>query len=218
MDGAQKPTGALQGQKQEVKPTPKSIGMPKPYTDTEQIQHEKHQEYRELLSKGEISLMLDTYDDIFSDFDPRPYHSRALSVDFLDEASRAAREKSGTLQIHFLLPAHERKYAIEGIIKKRLRAHFERHYHLLHKEAKQKIVNGLLISALGFILMIGAAYTFIHEDGQFLMILLGVILEPAGWFAVWEGMYIIFFSSRDNKQELEFYHKMTHADIRFDTY
>ena len=36
-------------------------------------------EKQDLLSKGEISILLDTYDDIFSDFDPRPYSQRALS-------------------------------------------------------------------------------------------------------------------------------------------
>lgn len=48
---------------------------------------------KEIIDKAEISLVLDTYDDIFSDFDPRPYGERALSSDFLDEAKKAARDK-----------------------------------------------------------------------------------------------------------------------------
>ena len=35
---------------------------------------------------GAVSLWLDTYEDIFSDFDPRPYGQRALSEDFVAEA------------------------------------------------------------------------------------------------------------------------------------
>ena len=35
--------------------------------------------------KAEVGLRLEKYDDIFSDFDVRPYSARALSVDFLEE-------------------------------------------------------------------------------------------------------------------------------------
>ena len=43
------------------------------------------EETEKLLQQSEISLLLDSYDDIFSDFDPRPYNQRALSQDFLAE-------------------------------------------------------------------------------------------------------------------------------------
>jgi hypothetical protein len=45
------------------------------------------------MNHNEIKLMLDTYDDIFSDFDPRPFSQRTLSEDFLEEARKASREK-----------------------------------------------------------------------------------------------------------------------------
>src|SRR5690349_704077 len=45
-----------------------------------------------LLIKSELSIWLDTYDDIFSDFDPRPLNERALSDDFLSEARKMARD------------------------------------------------------------------------------------------------------------------------------
>ena len=35
-------------------------------------------EKQKLLEISEISLLLDSYDDIFSDFDQRPYAQRAL--------------------------------------------------------------------------------------------------------------------------------------------
>ena len=35
------------------------------------------------LREGNISLVLDSYDDLFSDFDPRDYSQKALSDDFL---------------------------------------------------------------------------------------------------------------------------------------
>ena len=59
---------------------------------------------KKLLQLSEISLIIDTYDDIFSDFDPRPYSQRALSDDFLLEARKASKDKvSGTFELNFLV-------------------------------------------------------------------------------------------------------------------
>ena len=84
---------------------------------------------QELLAKSEISLILDTYDDIFSDFDPRPYEERALSDDFLLEAKKASRDKAtGTIELIFMMPAGKRDTHKESLIKRRLRDHFRKHY------------------------------------------------------------------------------------------
>ncbi len=40
----------------------------------------------------EISIAIDTWDDIFSDFDPRPLNIRALSEDFIAELKKRYRE------------------------------------------------------------------------------------------------------------------------------
>ena len=79
------------------------------------------EEKQELLQKSEVSLWIDHYDDIFSDFDPRPYSQRGLSDDFLIEAKKFIKEKaSGSFELIFLVPELMRKPESEGIIKKRL--------------------------------------------------------------------------------------------------
>ena len=50
--------------------------------DSEKFE-QREEKVRNLLKKGEISLLLDSYTGIFSDFDPRPYAERTLSDDFL---------------------------------------------------------------------------------------------------------------------------------------
>src|SRR3989338_253090 len=77
------------------------------------------------LNLREITLQLDTYDDIFSDFDPRPYAKRELSEDFLKEIQRRYLEDNrGGFEVLFTLPSQVRDTAGEALIKKRLRAHF----------------------------------------------------------------------------------------------
>jgi len=62
------------------------------------------------LREGNISLILDSYDDIFSDFDPGDYSERALSDDFLSECKKAAVNKEERLELRFLVPKTKRDY------------------------------------------------------------------------------------------------------------
>jgi hypothetical protein len=79
----------------------------------------------ERASLREITIQLDVYDDIFSDFDPRPYQERELSEDFLKEIQRRYLEDNrGRFEIHFTIPSSERDTKEEALIKKRLREHF----------------------------------------------------------------------------------------------
>lgn len=173
---------------------------------------------QELLAKSEISLILDTYDDIFSDFDPRPYEKRALSDDFLQEAKRASREiKPGVLELRFLMPAAERKPHLEAEIIKRLHAHFKKHAHRLKEETKKITQKGVLIVALGLIMLMISAFILSKQSGFFFKLIF-VVLEPAGWFAAWYGLEAIFYGTKEKSADLRFYQNMSRAEISFNSY
>jgi hypothetical protein len=54
-------------------------------------------------------MTLDSYDDIFSDFDPRTFDVREISHDFLDECKRRIRETySGAFFLTMVLPQDKR--------------------------------------------------------------------------------------------------------------
>ena len=179
---------------------------------------EKELEKEELLAESEISLILDSYDDIFSDFDPRPFAHRALSDDFLLEAKRAARDKQGSLELRFLIPKNERKLDAETIIKGRLREHFKRHYDLLKIEVAQTRKKGWLMALVGIICIIFASYLLSLDMDTFLIHLLIVILEPAGWFTAWTGLDEIYYTVNQKKPDMDFYQKMMHSGIIFVSY
>jgi len=170
-----------------------------------------------LLSMFEISIWLDTYEDIFSDFDPRQYNERSLSVDFLEEAKRASRDKpSGNLQLKFVMPAKMKNPYHEAQIKKRLQEHFKRHHMLLHKEASNTFKKGMIFTVIGIVVMFLASFILFKAEQKTLLVdFLVILLEPAGWFLFWEGLNIIVFKSKEISPELEFYRKMAHCEIRF---
>jgi hypothetical protein len=171
-----------------------------------------------LLGASEISLILDTYDDIFSDFDPRPFSQRALSDDFLLESKRAARDKILGMELKFLIPKNKKNGETENIVKKRLHEHFKKHHELLEKEIFDTTRLGIIFVIIGFALMSGAAAIKYFLGDSFLWTILLIITEPSGWFTVWTGFDHIFWRSSEKKKELEFYRKMSKADISFIQY
>lgn len=172
---------------------------------------------KELFREFEISLLLDSYDGIFSDFDPRPYSDRALSDDFLHESRKAAKDKpSGKIQLKLLIPANKRSLLHEKVIKKRLRDHFKKHHELLEKEKKNIIRKGLGFTIAGVILMLITSFVFFHrEDKSPIIRFLIVLFEPGSWFLFWEGLNQSVFESKRVNHNLKFYKKMSSSEIIF---
>jgi len=176
-------------------------------------------EIKNLLEKAHISLLLDSYDALFSDFDPRPYAERAISDDFLLEIKRAVREaKPGVFEMGFLIPKHLKNAHEEEIIRERLHHYFHKQTMDIIHEAKGIIGKAVLYVFVGFLLMFGASYIDHELTSIFLLNFVKIVIEPAGWFLVWYGFDQIFYDAKSRKPEVEFNRKMSHADIHFDTY
>jgi hypothetical protein len=187
------------------------------------------------LKLSQITLTLDKYGDIFSDFDPRSYIERALSIDFLSEIRRASREKpNGVIELKMLIPKKVRNQKDEALIIKRLKNHFKRHFERLQSDVKRLKKVGALMVGIGF--LIGVLVVLVLENVThnvdhsmffqnpllwLVMIFPSVILvlmEPASWFLIWEGMNKLVFDWRVKQPDLEFYEKMTKCDIVFEEY
>lgn len=180
---------------------------------------QKEDEKKKIIDMSEISISLDTYDDIFSDFDPRPYSQRSLSGDFLTEAKNAAKEKTtGKVELRFMIPSAVSDPKQEVIIIKRLRDHFRKHYREVKKDYNDMLRKGFTLIFVGFFLIISAGLISIHEPKTFLLSILFLIFEPAGWFTTWSGLDRIFFLPETKKHNMKFYKKMSEADISFMTY
>ncbi len=173
-------------------------------------------EKAKIIEASRISLFLDSYDDIFSDFDGRSYIKRSLSNDFLSEAKRASMEKGEGVELHLLVQKKDRSNSTEAVIKRRLKDHFKHHADKLRKEKKNIIKRGIKYIIFGTILMLVAAwFAFEFGEGSFWVTFFIIVMEPGGWFLFWEGFDMVLFESKTNKEEFDFYHKMARADISF---
>lgn len=181
------------------------------------IKKKENFEAKKTLKKSKIILQLDSYDDIFSDFDPRPYDKRALSDDFIQETKRATRDYGDQLELRFLMPAEMRDSKDEKIIIKRLKEHFHKHALRYKKEISNTLNKGVICSMIGFSLMISGAY-FATFYNHVLFQFVKVLFEPIGWFTMWYGLDLIFYAAKKSNSDLTFNEKLTKADIVFQSY
>jgi hypothetical protein len=173
----------------------------------------------DILKMSEIALWLDTYDDIFSDFDPRPFNQRSVSVDMLDELKRASRDKaSGQTELKFLIPAKDRKLETELNIKKRLKDHFKRHFEEINNGKKKIFAKAITFVILGFAMLFFAAYIDHLGKSGLLYSAIVIFFEPAGWFTFWFSLEQIFDYFKEKNPEAVFYEKMSNAEISFISY
>ncbi|MEK6856016.1 MAG: hypothetical protein AABX66_02550 [Nanoarchaeota archaeon] len=169
-----------------------------------------------LSERADIGLNIETYNDIFSSFDPRPYSQKALSQDLLNELKRATRETTpGGIELTFIMPRDKRNWEHEVVIKRRLREHFKKHYIQLVSDSKRLKFRGYGMALLGVLMIFVSSLLYSIEDSNFLIRFLVILLEPAGWFTAWTGLEDIYYTGRELKKELDFYEKMSNAEVAF---
>ncbi len=172
-----------------------------------------------LLEISQISLWLDTYEDIFSDFDPRPFSERTVSDDFLLESRKALREKkSGKVELKFLIPEKERQIRTETAIKKRLKEYFQKNWNR-HKQKLKIAENRVkILFGTGFLMLLLSTAITYRNPKIFILYLLVTLLELGGWLSIWFGLEQFLYEVKEKKPEAEFYEKMADAKIEFIAY
>jgi hypothetical protein len=171
------------------------------------------------INKLRVSLWIDDYSEIFSDFDPRPYSQRTVSEDFINETKRVVRGNHDKTEVSILIPYNKRDKRIESIIRKRLIEHFNNRYIDLKEENKNIINRGRFFILFGFIiLMINNFIFYDFYDELIYFKFLFIVLEPVSWFSFWEGLNLTVFQSKDNSKLLNFNKKMSFSEIIFQSF
>lgn len=162
----------------------------------------------------EIPLILESYQDIFSSFDPRDYSDKAISKDFLLECKNASMDKEKKIKLNLFLPKNKRALITEEKIKRRLKEHFKKHF----LEKKRELINLISIGIGWFIagcfLIVLTAF-LIEKETSFLVNVLVNVAHPGGWFFLWEGLAKVLIHSKENKEDYWFNKKMKEAKISF---
>ncbi|MCX6310130.1 MAG: hypothetical protein NT084_00635 [Bacteroidetes bacterium] len=164
----------------------------------------------------DLNIWIDSYNDLFSDFDSRPFSERAISDDFIREMNKLTEEKDELIKtLRFQIPVKERDAKIEDIIIKRLSKDFKREYAQIAREVNNNRHKGLIMAACGIsALMIAVLITTI-EMKKLGQNFLRILFEPAGWFLIWSGLEKIFFDGKTVKRKRDYYARLEKCKIEF---
>jgi len=164
----------------------------------------------------ELSLWLDNYDDIYSDFDSRHYLKRRISEDFLHELRLSKKYKKETVtDILLLLPQEKRSEENEKIIANSLREFFKDQFRNNNDKYRKKMRTGIVLFIIGFAIMTINSYLAYKGLHSFAFSVARVILEPAGWFLLWLAFDFLIYDLRTIRKETEFFNELSQANVHF---
>jgi len=164
----------------------------------------------------EITIAIDSWDDVFSDFDPSPLESRILSEDFLAELKKRYREtQRGNFIITIYAPLTLKDETSERLVIKRLKQYFKFRHLSIQKEISDALKKGVLFVAGGITFLSFLTLVAYYKVLSVLALeLLSIILMPLGWFGIWEGFSRIIDPSPFLKQDLELFSKLSKASYK----
>lgn len=165
----------------------------------------------------EITIAIDSWDDVFSDFDPSPIDQRILSEDFLSELKKRYRENQrGNFIITIYAPPSMKDDLTEKLVTKRLKQYFKFQHLAVSKEVTTAIRKGFIFVVGGvFALSVQTLLTYFQLLERLAIELMGIILMPLGWFGIWEGFSRLIEPAPFLKQEKEIFAKLSRASIKF---
>ena len=164
----------------------------------------------------QVDIAIDTWDDVFSDFDPRPLNERILSEDFIAELKKRYRQTPrGSYRVTILAPKNLKDEQVETTVVQRLKKHFKYLSLQRQKEIIQIRVKGAIFVLFGicFLTFLTLAAYF-KWFGDLAIEIVGIVVMPLGWFGIWEGFSKIVDTSPKFSQEEIFFDKLAKAQYR----
>ncbi len=174
---------------------------------------------KSLLNLAEVSILLDSYEDIFSDFDPSEYKERVVSDDFIAQVRKFTRRKSAEkMSLKLMMPLAQRNELTEKVIIRRLHSHFRNAYQRAITDIRQTNLRAMILCIIGIVMIFIATYFSLLMPVKPHLHFIIALFEPGGWFFIWTGLDHLLFSSKDAKRDKSFYSKMMKSEISFIAY
>jgi len=165
----------------------------------------------------DLTVAVDTWEDIFSDFDPGPVEKRVLSEDFLTEIKKRFREtRRGQVTITFLAPAALKDEEFERKVIKRLKQYFKFRSLSVLQEINDLRRRGFYFVLTGICSLAALTFLTYYKIAEKLILeLMGIILMPLGWFGIWEGFSRIIEPSPYMKKDYGIFSMLAKSTIKF---
>lgn len=162
-----------------------------------------------------IEVLLDTYDDVYDEWDPSPFKRRDIEDEFDDfiwDSSQDIPLKHNTKLILFL-PENERDEQKERILREAYDNFYTFRLNRALKALKtiqKKVVFYLMLSLM--FLYIG--YFYAAESGIFMSMLKeGIFI--GGWVFLWEVFTLIFITMGESRRDIKLTKRILRSEVCF---
>ena len=165
-----------------------------------------------------ISIAIDTYDDIFSDFDPRDLTQRDLSEDFIIELTRRHRHDiTGKYDVVLVAPRSIEDPVAEKKIISRLNRYFNQKHLRYMKAINQIRMRGLIYIVSGMAVLVALTLlTYYRVLDALTREIAGITFMPLGWFGIWEGFSKVVDIPFKLESDTRVYRKLSKAAYKFE--
>lgn len=169
---------------------------------------------------GTITVDVQTIDQLFSDFDPTPFHDESLNAhasEYLESEGLRLPPKAG---IVIALAARDQPATPDDVERFRsvLKAHFGHQASLQNDEFHLTLTNGLKSLAIGLTIL--AACTAASQGLAGAPIREGLRqglsdgISMLGWVANWRPIELLFYDWWPIKRRRDLYRRLAAADVR----
>ncbi len=156
-----------------------------------------------------IDVSLDSYEEIFNDWDAAPMRKKAMNPEletFLEESGYELPLKN-RIKVVFSIPENKMDHKKESLMIEGFKNYYFSLIHFINRDMRanyRKIVGYL---GLGFIfILISYLYTFADEPNFFVEILSQGIFV-GGWVLFWEAFSLFFFDMYDIRDKKKRYNR-----------
>lgn len=168
---------------------------------------------------AELSLWLDSYNDIYSDFDARTLLKRRISEDFIHELELAYhRREENTNSLALQVPASLRIETDEKLITERVSNYFNREYENSARILKSNSSKNLVFLGVSIIIMVINVILTLRPSESGRLNAWRILLEPAGWFFFWNSLEYFFYDRSIDSTRTKFWNTVAGWKILFKSY
>lgn len=163
-----------------------------------------------------IAVSLDSYNDVYDDWDPSPFKKRDIEDEFSDFVSDSALDipLKYDIAIKLHLPESIKDEKKEDLLKKAYRNHFKFLIGRLYRH-KKKLREKLMAYSSLAILFLLIAYTRPMWSENIILEVLREGIFVGGWVFLWEVFTLLFITFREEKHNESHLNRLLHANIEF---
>ncbi|HHW98887.1 MAG TPA: hypothetical protein GX738_04560 [Firmicutes bacterium] len=163
-----------------------------------------------------IEISLDTYGDVFNEWDHASYRKRDMDPElafFLEDSSAEIPLRYG-IELVFYLPKQEMDREKEGVIAAVVKNYY-RFYADLERRTLQRTYRRMLNYLLSALVLLTSTYIFSYWQQTFFLAILSEGLSVGSWFCMWEAISFLLFERSEIVTKVKSYDRLSNAPIYY---